>query len=96
MNREIAAIVIDPSRAADFEAAVAKARPLFEAARGCSSFALERVIEQPGAYRLVVGWESVDAHMVDFRASPEFQQWRSLAGPFFVEAPVVVHVETVV
>jgi len=49
------------------------------------------VIEQAGAYRLVVGWESVDAHTVDFR----FQEGRSLHGPFFVEMPVVVHVETV-
>lgn len=95
MIREIALITIDPAKAGAFEAAVASARPHFEAARGFVDFALERSIEHPERYRLVVGWESVDAHMVDFRASPGFQAWRSLASPFFVEPPAVEHVEQV-
>ena len=96
MIREIASITVDPARAAAFETAVAAARPYFEAASGFISFALERVIEDPGSYRLVVGWESVDAHMVDFRASEGFQQWRAMAGPFFVTPPTVIHVATVI
>lgn len=95
MIREIATITVDPAKADDFVAAVRAARPFFEAAEGFVSFALERVIERPGVFRLVVGWTSVDAHMVDFRASPGFQEWRRLASPFFVEPPEVVHVETV-
>lgn len=93
---EVASLTIDPARAAEFEAAVAQAKPHFEAARGFVSFALQRVIEEPGAYRLLVGWETVEAHMVDFRESEGFQHWRGLAGPFFVAPPSVVHVETVV
>lgn len=96
MIQEIASITIDPARAAQFEAAVASARPHFEAAKGFVSFSLKRVIEDPACYQLVVGWESVEAHMVDFRASPGFQQWRALAGPFFIEAPTVIHLQTVI
>jgi heme-degrading monooxygenase HmoA len=96
MIHEIASITIDPARAAEFEAAVARARPYFEAAKGFVSFSLKRVIENPACYQLVVGWESVEAHMVDFRASPGFQEWRVLAGPFFVEAPTVLHLHTVI
>lgn len=96
MIHEIAVLVIDPSRSAEFEAAVAAARPHFVAAPGCTSFGLQRVIEEPGTYRLVVGWDSVDAHMVDFRGSDGFQQWRALAAPFFVAPPSVVHVETII
>jgi hypothetical protein len=43
---------------------------------------------------LVVGWDSVAAHMVDFRASEGFGAWRTLAGPFFKSTPDVYHVET--
>ncbi|MCB2065673.1 MAG: antibiotic biosynthesis monooxygenase [Erythrobacter sp.] len=91
MIHEIAQITIDPARAAEFEAAVAAAAPHFRAAEGCRSMRLERVVEDPARYRLVVGWDSVEAHMVTFRESAGFQQWRALAGPFFTEPPVVEH-----
>ncbi|RVU05420.1 antibiotic biosynthesis monooxygenase [Novosphingobium umbonatum] len=93
---EIARLTIDPARAADFEAAVAKAEPFFRADKGCTSFALQQVIEEPGVYHLLVGWVSVEAHMVDFRETQNFQEWRALAGPFFVEPPKVVHVRNVI
>ncbi len=96
MIHEIATITIDPSRAAEFEAAVAQARPHFETAKGFVSFALQRSIEIPERYHLVVGWESVDAHMVDFRASAGFQAWRALASPFFAATPSVEHVVRVI
>ena len=92
---EIARLTIDPARAADFEAAVAKAEPLFRADKGCTGFALQRVIESPEVYHLLVGWTSLEAHTVEFRGSEAFQHWRALAGPFFVEPPMVVHVENV-
>lgn len=92
---EIARITIDPERAAAFEAAVAEAATYFWAAEGCHSMALDRVIENPALYRLLVQWETVEHHMVTFRQSEGFQRWRELASPFFVEPPVVVHSEEV-
>lgn len=91
MVTEIAYLVIDPQQAAAFEAAVEQAAPAFRSAEGCRSMRLERVIETAGHYRLVVGWDSVEAHMVTFRESDAFQLWRSLAGPFFAEPPRVEH-----
>lgn len=91
MVTEIAYITIDPARAEAFEAAVAEAGPHFRAAEGCNAMRLERVLEDATQYRLVVEWESVDHHMVTFRESEGFQQWRALAGPFFVEPPRVEH-----
>ncbi|MEZ5742820.1 MAG: antibiotic biosynthesis monooxygenase family protein [Sphingomonadaceae bacterium] len=91
MITEIAYLTIDPARAADFEAAVAEAAPHFRTAEGCHGMALDRVVEDPAKYRLRVKWESVDHHMVTFRESPAFQEWRALAGPFFTEPPHVEH-----
>jgi quinol monooxygenase YgiN len=93
---EIAYMQINATDAAAFEAAVSKAVPLFHAARGCSSFGLQRIIEQPGHYRLVVGWTSVDAHMVEFRATEAFQAWRGLVGHFLTAPTTVQHVEQVI
>lgn len=94
MVTEIAVLTIDPAKAAEFEAAVARAAPLFQAAEGCHGMALERVIERPGQYRLVVQWRSVDVHMQGFRGSPAFADWRALAGPFFVAPVDMTHSET--
>jgi quinol monooxygenase YgiN len=91
MITEIATIVIDPAKDADFEDAVTQAAPHFRAARGCHGMVLDRCIENPARYFLRVEWESVDHHMVIFRESEGFQNWRTLAGPFFAEPPVVVH-----
>jgi len=52
-------------------------------------------VETPTKYRLVVGWETVDDHMVHFRGSPEFQEWRRLAGGHFQRPPIVDHTRRV-
>jgi quinol monooxygenase YgiN len=95
MITEIAQIRIDPARATDFEAAVASAASVFQAAEGCRGMRLERGIEDTAQYRLFVEWDSVEHHMVTFRNSDDFQTWRALAGPYFVEPPVVVHSQSV-
>lgn len=91
MISEIATLTIDPARSSDFEAAVRQAAPAFQAARGCHGMALERVIEDPARYRLIVSWESVEHHMVMFRESAGFQSWRALVGGFFTAPPQVEH-----
>ena len=96
MIREIATLTIDPANEADFLAAVTEARAIFLSVPGCHGMRLERVIETPGVYHLMVDWETVEHHTVGFRNSEEFQRWRALAGPFFTEPPAVVHCETVV
>ena len=95
MITEIAKITIDPANVKAFEAAVAEATSILRAAEGCHHMALERVTEDPAQYRLMVQWDSVDHHMVLFKNSEGFKQWRALAGPYFVGLPVVEHTETV-
>lgn len=74
-----------------FEAAVAKAKPLFLSAEGCLGLALHRLVETPDVYRLLVKWQTVEAHTVTFRQSEGFQRWRELVSPFFAKPPVVTH-----
>lgn len=95
MIYEIAEITVIAGQELAFEKAVAKASPYFQEAKGCLSLALQRVIESPNSYRLVVGWECVDDHIVGFRESAGFVKWRELASPFFAAAPNVCHVSSV-
>lgn len=96
MIREIATLTIAPATAAEFEAKVEQAKPLFLAAEGCHAMRLERVIETPGSYRLVVKWNTVEHHTETFRKSVAFQQWRVLTGPYFIATPFVLHTEEVI
>jgi heme-degrading monooxygenase HmoA len=90
MITEIAQIDVKPGTEKDFEAAVAKARPLFLRAKGGKGFELHKSIEKPSRYRLMAKWETLENHTVDFTA------WRALVGQYFAAPPEVEHTETVV
>ena len=88
---EIAQLEIKPGLEAEFEAGVKKAVPIFQRARGCSGMELHRSVEKPQRYRLLVKWETVENHNVDFRGSEDFQAWRKLVGHCFASPPEVEH-----
>lgn len=95
MTIEIAQIDIKPGSERDFEAAVAKAQPLFKRAKGSVSMELHRSIEKPSRYRLIAEWKTLENHTVDFRNSEDFAKWRALIGPFFAGPPEVEHTKIV-
>jgi heme-degrading monooxygenase HmoA len=94
MITEIAQLDIKPGSEKDFEAAVAKARAAFGRSKGFHGFELHRSIEKPQRYRLMVKWETLENHTVDFRGSENFTEWRGLVG-YFAAPPEVDHTETV-
>ena len=96
MVTEIAQIEVKPGTEKDFEAGVAKAKPLFLRAKGCSGMELHKSVEKPTRYRLFVKWATLENHTVDFRGSEDFQAWRGLVGQYFAAPPDVEHTETVV
>jgi len=93
MFLEIAQIDVKPGSEAAFEAGVDQAAPLFRRAKGCRGMRLHRSVEIPARYRLMVRWDTVENHTVDFRGSADFQEWRRLVGPHFAATPVVEHTE---
>ncbi|HEY2535073.1 MAG TPA: antibiotic biosynthesis monooxygenase family protein [Xanthobacteraceae bacterium] len=96
MITEIAQIEVKPGMESEFETAVTRAAEIFKRAAGCRGMELLRSIEKPARYRLLVNWETVENHTVDFRGSPDFQEWRKLVGDCFASPPEVEHVERVV
>ncbi|MDB5394661.1 MAG: Antibiotic biosynthesis monooxygenase [Rhodospirillales bacterium] len=96
MILEIAQIVVKAGMEDEFEGGVAKAKPLFQRAKGCLSMELLRSLEIPNRYRLMVGWETLENHTFDFRNSDDFQSWRGLVSHCFDGAPEVEHAKPVV
>jgi heme-degrading monooxygenase HmoA len=95
MVTEIAQIEIKPGSEKDFEAAVAKARAAFGRSTGFHGFELHRSIERPQRYRLMVTWETLENHTVDFRGSENFAEWRGLVGQYLASPPEVEHTKKV-
>lgn len=91
MVLEVALIEVIAGKEEDFAAAYAKARPVLVGTPGCRSVRMTRGVESPSRFVLLVEWDSVDAHLQNFRATERFTTWRSLIGPYFGGAPVVEH-----
>src|ERR1700722_155511 len=96
MVLEHAVVSVRPGTAEDFEAAMHRARSVIAASHGFVSLKLQRGVETPDRYLLLVEWETLEDHMVGFRESDAFVAWRSLIGPYFESPPVVDHCTRVV
>ncbi|MBE0612203.1 MAG: antibiotic biosynthesis monooxygenase [Burkholderiales bacterium] len=92
MILEIADIRIKPGTQAEFEAAIEKGvKDVVPKARGFMGYKLNKGIESPDRYVLMIFWKTLENHTVDFRESPAFQEWRALVGPYFAGPPAVEH-----
>ncbi len=96
MILECARLDVRPGQEAEFEAAFTTARPLIASQSGFRSLRLERGIERPSAYLLLVEWERLEDHTEGFRRSPEYPRWSALLHHFYDPFPTVEHFETVV
>jgi heme-degrading monooxygenase HmoA len=74
-----------------FERAFEQAREVIAQASGFHFAELLQGVERPGTYLLLVGWDSVDDHMVGFRESPLYEQWRRLIHPQLTAPAGVEH-----
>ena len=95
MILEHAVLDLSPDRTDECEAAFARAKSLISATPGFRSLRLERCIETPGRYLLLVEWETIEAHTDGFRGSAAFEEWRRLLHHFYDPRPVVEHFEQV-
>ena len=97
MVLELADITIPPGKQAEFEEAIGRAlRTVVSKAQGVRSFQVQKGIESPERYVLMIHWDTLEAHTVGFRQSPAFAEWRGIVGPFFAKPPVVEHFNLVV
>ena len=91
MVLEVAVFNIKPGEEEAFAAAYATARELVATTPGCLSVRMTRGVESPSRFVLLIEWESVDAHIDNFRATDRFPAWRALLGSHFDGAPLVEH-----
>ena len=95
MILEVAPLQVRNGQAAEFEAAFLKAQRIISSMPGYLSHELQRCLERPNEYVLLVRWVSLQAHEVGFRQSAAYQEWKQLLHHFYEPFPVVSHYEPV-
>ena len=91
------AVVLDvvAGRETEYEAAFAEAKPIIAGMPGFRWLRLERCLEVPNRFLLLVEWATLEDHTVGFRESAEYQRWRALLHDFYDPFPTVEHYATV-
>lgn len=92
MILELVDIRIHPGKQADFDLAIIQGlEQVISKSKGYIGYKVNKGIETPERYVLLIYWQTLENHMVDFRGSPAFLEWRGFVGPFFAVPPVVEH-----
>jgi len=96
MILEIAILNVIPGQAAAFESAFAEAKDIISSMPGFESLELQRCVEAPNRYALLVRWATLEDHVAGFRQSPQYQKWKALLHHFYDPFPTAEHYELVV
>lgn len=92
MILELADIRIQPGKQSEFDEAIVRGvQTVISKARGFRGYKVQKGIESPERYVLMIFWETLENHTVDFRESPAFGEWRAIVGPYFAAPPQVEH-----
>ena len=89
-------IQIDPSKQSAFEEAIVRGvETVISKAKGFQGYKVNHSLETPSRYLLLIYWDTLENHTIDFRGSDAFADWRAIVGPFFMKPPVVEHMTLV-
>jgi heme-degrading monooxygenase HmoA len=95
MILEHALLDVSGGREREFEEAFGRAKNIIAGASGVRSVRLERCLEQPNRYLLLVEWDTLEDHTEGFRGSAAYEEWRKLLHHFYDPFPTVTHFEAV-
>jgi heme-degrading monooxygenase HmoA len=91
MVLEVALIDVMPGQEDAFAAGYRLGHRILAATPGCRSVRMTRGVESPSRFVLLVEWDSVEAHLDNFRNTERWVQWRRLIGGHFAKPPLVEH-----
>ena len=92
---EIAMLDVIPGQEEAFVRAFARAQEIISSMPGYLGYELQRCIETPNRYALLVRWQTLEHHTEGFRNSPQYQEWKALLHHFYDPFPVVEHYRSV-
>ena len=95
MILEVARLDVKPGEEARFQDDFGRAQCIISSMKGYVSHQLQRCIETPSRYILLVRWETLEDHTEGFRGSSEYRKWKNLLHHYYDPFPEVEHYEAV-
>jgi heme-degrading monooxygenase HmoA len=95
MILEVAILDVREGACESFESDFHVAEKIISSIPGYLSHELQRCIEKTARYILLVRWESLEAHTMGFRQSPQYQEWKRLLHHYYDPFPTVEHYQKV-
>ena len=95
MILEVVTLDVKPGQEVKFELAFEKAQRIISSMNGYISHQLQKCLENPKRYILLVNWQTLEDHTKGFRESAEYQDWRAMLHHFYDPFPTVEHYEKV-
>lgn len=95
MILEVAILDIIPGQEENFQSDFARARTIIASMPGYLDCELQRCMETPSRYILLVRWETLEDHTVGFRGSQQYQQWKTLLHHYYDPFPQVEHYQRI-
>ena len=95
MVLEVALLNVIDGQTDEFEAAFRQASTYIAVIPGYISHELQKCIDTPQRYILLVYWDTLKAHTEGFRQSAGYQEWKRLLHHFYDPFPLVEHFESI-
>ncbi|RNC88295.1 MAG: antibiotic biosynthesis monooxygenase [Winogradskyella sp.] len=96
MVLEVAILNVKENLERQFEADFLIAGNYISKIKGYKGHTLKKCIEEERKYILLVDWETLENHNIDFRTSDEYQKWKTLLHHYYEPFPIVEHYETII
>ena len=92
---EVAILNVIPEKSSTFAADFSQAQQYIQSIDGYLDHQLQKCIENPHQYLLLVWWDTLEAHTEGFRRSPQYQEWKRLLHHYYQPFPTVEHYQLV-
>ena len=91
MILEVAILNVIPEKTAEFESSFKSAQEIISSMNGYLGHQLQKCLEVPNRYILLVRWNKLEDHIIGFRESASYLTWKKLLHHFYDPFPVVEH-----
>jgi len=95
MILEVAILNIKKGKWEEFEQAFFGAQTIISSIQGYVSHQLQKCLEKENRYILLVEWESLKSHTINFRESEQYKIWKKSLHHFYEPFPEAEHYQIV-
>lgn len=95
MILEVAIISVKNGQEQNFEKDFLTAGQFISSIKGYVKHSLQKCLEQKNKYILLVEWENLEDHIIGFRQSAQYLEWKKLLHDYYDPFPTVEHYEKI-